>query len=45
MNQSRPLPKIDVADATLSTLLRYMEVGQLQVPRFQREFVWPLSWL
>lgn len=37
------VPKIDVDDEKLSQLLAYMSSGTLQVPRFQRDFVWPLS--
>lgn len=37
------VPKIDVQDRTLAQLLADMEAGKLQVPRFQREFVWPLT--
>lgn len=36
-------PKIDVQQRKLSDLLYEMETGKLQVPRFQRNFVWPLS--
>jgi hypothetical protein len=36
-------PKIDVQPQTLSQLLNAMELGKLQVPRFQRDFVWPLT--
>lgn len=36
-------PKIDVQPQKLSQLLNDMEVGKLQVPRFQRDFVWPLT--
>jgi len=37
------VPKIDVQHQTLAALLAQMESGQLQVPRFQRDFVWPVS--
>jgi len=37
------LPKIDVQQHKLPTLLADMEAGRLQVPRFQRNFVWPLT--
>lgn len=37
------LPKIGVRDEKLPTLLSDMQTGQLQVPRFQRDFVWPLT--
>ena len=37
------LPKIDVQPRRLSQLLNDMEGGKLQVPRFQRDFVWPLT--
>lgn len=37
------LPKIDVQPRKLSQLLNDMEEGKLQVPRFQRDFVWPLT--
>lgn len=37
------VPKIDVHDTTLSQLLTDMGSGKLQVPRFQRGFVWPLT--
>jgi hypothetical protein len=37
------LPKIDVQQRRLSQLRNDMESGKLQVPRFQREFVWPLT--
>jgi len=37
------LPKIDVQARKLAELLNEMEIGTLQVPRFQREFVWPLT--
>jgi len=36
-------PKIDVRQSKLSDLLYEMEQGKLQVPRFQRNFVWPLT--
>jgi len=36
-------PKIDVQPRKLSDLLYEMETGKLQVPRFQRDFVWPLT--
>ncbi len=36
-------PKIDVRQSKLSDLLYEMEKGKLQVPRFQRNFVWPLT--
>ncbi|MHB1317675.1 MAG: GmrSD restriction endonuclease domain-containing protein [Anaerolineae bacterium] len=37
------LPKIDVQDTKLATLLNWMQTGALQVPRFQRDFVWSVS--
>lgn len=37
------LPKITVQPQTLPELLNEMQAGRLQVPRFQREFVWPLA--
>lgn len=37
------LPRIDVQPRKLSQLLADMETGKLQVPRFQRDFVWPLT--
>lgn len=37
------LPKIDVKPTTLAQLLQDIQVGRLQVPRFQRDFVWPLT--
>ena len=37
------LPKIDVQEKKLSELLNDMSTGKLQVPRFQRDFVWPLT--
>lgn len=37
------VPKIDVQPRRLSQLLNDMERGKLQVPRFQRDFVWPLT--
>jgi hypothetical protein len=36
-------PKIDVQQLKLSQLLGEMTKGSLQVPRFQREFVWPIT--
>ncbi len=36
-------PKIDVQKMTLSQLYHMMHGGQLQIPRFQRDFVWPLT--
>ena len=36
-------PRIDVQPQKLSQLLNDMELGKLQVPRFQRDFVWPLT--
>lgn len=36
------LPKIDVQQRKLPQILNDMESGKLQVPRFQRKFVWPL---
>lgn len=36
-------PKIDVKHAVLSQLLGEMANSNLQVPRFQREFVWPIT--
>jgi hypothetical protein len=35
--------KIDVHPHELPDLIGDMKVGKLQVPRFQRDFVWPLS--
>jgi hypothetical protein len=40
---SMQLPKINVQPRQLSQLLNDMKTGKLQVPRFQREFVWPLT--
>lgn len=37
------VPKIKVDDTTLAQLLTDMGSGKLQVPRFQRGFVWPLT--
>lgn len=37
------LPRIDVDHRTLSEVLIDMARGKLQVPRFQRDFVWPLT--
>lgn len=37
------LPKIDVQQRRLSELLYEMQQGKLQVPRFQRNFVWPVA--
>lgn len=37
------LPKIDVQRESLPNLLNNISTGQLQVPRFQRDFVWPLT--
>lgn len=37
------LPKIIVQSSTLSELLNEMGKGKLQVPRFQRRFVWPVT--
>jgi len=37
------LPKIDVQQLKLPQLLNEMKAGRLQVPRFQRKFVWSLS--
>lgn len=37
------LPKIDVKRESLPNLLNNISTGQLQVPRFQRDFVWPLT--
>jgi len=36
-------PKIDMQAKKLADLLHEMRSGQLQVPRFQRDFVWPLT--
>ena len=36
-------PKIFVHSDNLPTLLTAIKSGQIQVPRFQRDFVWPLS--
>ena len=35
--------KIRVEPMELAALLNLMSQGQLQIPRFQREFVWPVS--
>lgn len=35
--------KIEVQPMKLSDLLTTMAQGNLQMPRFQREFVWPVS--
>lgn len=35
--------KIKVQPMELASLLNLMALGQLQVPRFQREFVWPVT--
>lgn len=37
------LPKIDVQRDSLASILMNMKSGALQVPRFQRDFVWPLT--
>jgi hypothetical protein len=37
------LPKIEVQPRKLSQILNDMASGKLQVPRFQRNFVWPLT--
>lgn len=37
------VPKIDVEEKRLAELLSEMSSGKLQVPRFQRDFVWPLT--
>jgi hypothetical protein len=37
------VPKITVQQLDLATLVTYMKQGNLQIPRFQREFVWPTS--
>ncbi|RKY22925.1 MAG: hypothetical protein DRP79_10000 [Planctomycetota bacterium] len=37
------LPKIDVQPVKLAQLLNDMKTGRLQVPRFQRKFVWSLA--
>ena len=37
------LPKIDVRRESLATILNEIRSGSLQVPRFQREFVWTLA--
>jgi len=37
------LPKIDVQRRSLSELISEMQQGKLQVPRFQRNFVWSLA--
>lgn len=37
------LPKIDVQRDSLASILMNMKTGALQVPRFQRDFVWPLT--
>ncbi len=41
--QPMPQTKIDVQDTDLSSILNILGSGHLQVPRFQREFVWPLT--
>lgn len=33
-------PKIDVQNSDMATLMNQMAQGNLQIPRFQREFVW-----
>lgn len=44
MNKTRmELPKIEVQPRKLSQILSDMASGKLQVPRFQRNFVWPLT--
>lgn len=37
------LPKIVVQPQSLAAILTSMKTGDLQIPRFQREFVWPIS--
>ncbi|MCH7602559.1 MAG: DUF262 domain-containing protein, partial [Planctomycetes bacterium] len=37
------IPKIEVKQERLAQLLADLQSGRLQVPRFQREFVWPIS--
>ena len=37
------VPKIAVQQLELASLLNQMKQGNLQIPRFQREFVWPAS--
>lgn len=37
------LPKIVVQPQSLAAILTSMKTGDLQIPRFQREFVWPLT--
>jgi hypothetical protein len=37
------LPKIDVQRDSLAAILMNMKSGALQVPRFQRDFVWPIT--
>lgn len=37
------LPKIEVQPRKLPQILNDLASGKLQVPRFQREFVWPLT--
>lgn len=39
---SMQLPRIDVHQKSLPTLLDMMSSGALQIPRFQRDFVWSL---
>jgi len=37
------IPKIDVQNQNLPTLLSDIAAGKLQIPRFQRDFVWPVT--
>ena len=37
------VPKIAVQQLELASLMSQMKQGNLQIPRFQREFVWPTS--
>jgi len=40
---SMEAPRIQVQPSSLPALLNEMMQGQLQVPRFQRDFVWPIT--
>jgi len=37
------VPKIDVRDTRLPQIIHDMRMGNLQVPRFQRRFIWPVT--